>query len=90
MQSKIRFKPLLTESAYIFSAGNDVVNETSGDDTIRCDSYDPSDITLAFVQYSFADNALQLTDSSGNTMLVTNDVGVEPCAKTAAHSERLS
>jgi hypothetical protein len=90
MQSKIRFKPLLTESAYIFSAGNDVVNEMSGDDTIRCDSYDPSDITLAFVQYSFADNALQLTDSSGNTMLVTNDVGVEPCAKTAAHSERLS
>jgi Ca2+-binding RTX toxin-like protein len=79
------------KDAYIFSVGNDIINETSGDDTIRVrDSYDASDITIAFVQFSFADNALQLTGSSGNTILVTNEIGVEPCAKTRrAYSERL-
>jgi Ca2+-binding RTX toxin-like protein len=69
--------------AYIFSVGNDIINETSADDTIRVrDSYDPSELTIAFVEFSFADNPLQLTGSRGNTILITNEVGVEPCAKT--------
>lgn len=59
---------------YIFSAGHDIINETSGDDTIKVrDSYSPGDISIAFVEHNYADTSLQLTDSDGNTIIVSND-----------------
>lgn len=62
------------DDVYVFSAGHDIiVSETGGDDSIRVrESFTSSDISLAFVQYNFADTALQLTDTSGNTLLITN------------------
>lgn len=64
---------LAGDDTYVFSAGHDIINEASGEDTIRVrESYDPGDISIAFVQYNYADTALQLTDSDGNTILVSN------------------
>ena len=60
------------DDTYIFSAGHDIISETSGDDTIHVrESYGTSDVSMAFVQYMYADTSLQLTDSDGNTIMVS-------------------
>jgi len=65
----------LGNDIYIFSAGNDRIDESAGggDDTIRVrEIYDPSDITIAFVQDTANNNNynMQLTDTDGNTITV--------------------